>query len=204
MTRRITLISTLLGAAVLVPAAFGKSQPVTHPPDAVERAVAAQVNGAGIDSYADAVERAVLARELSNRLSTTVSPDAFERAVASSSTSMDALQARSEALNRHYGLGVTAPQDAFERAVKASQGVSWIEAPGTRGEGLNQTYGGPASIVDSHDRIVPTSETPVSVSTSGREIDWPQLGIGFGVGLLMALGLFLAMRLARIRPVAHG
>jgi hypothetical protein len=39
--------------------------------------------------------------------------------------------------------------------------------------------------------------------TSGREIEWPQIGIGFGIGLLLAAGLYLAMRFTRIRPLAH-
>jgi hypothetical protein len=43
----------------------------------------------------------------------------------------------------------------------------------------------------------------VTATSSGREIDLPQVGIGFGIGLLLALGLYLAMRFTRIRPLAH-
>ena len=56
---------------------------------------------------------------------------------------------------------------------------------------------------DDRFRIDPTSSSnPVTVG-SGREIEWPQVGIGLGIGLLLALGLFLGMRYTRIRPLAH-
>ena len=42
----------------------------------------------------------------------------------------------------------------------------------------------------------------VSVS-SGSEIEWPQLGIGFGFGILLVAGLWLTMRMTKGRPLAH-
>ena len=42
----------------------------------------------------------------------------------------------------------------------------------------------------------------VSVS-SGSEIEWPQLGIGFGFGILLVAGLWLAMRMTKVRGLAH-
>ena len=46
---------------------------------------------------------------------------------------------------------------------------------------------------------------PASASAvgSGSEIDWPQLGIGFGVGMAVLLGLILTVRIGRSHPVAH-
>ena len=46
---------------------------------------------------------------------------------------------------------------------------------------------------------------PASVAAvgSGTEIDWPQLGIGFGVGIAVVLGLILTVRIGRNHPVAH-
>lgn len=41
-------------------------------------------------------------------------------------------------------------------------------------------------------------------TSSGTEIDWPQIGIGFGIGILSVLGLILAVRLTRSRTLAHG
>ena len=44
---------------------------------------------------------------------------------------------------------------------------------------------------------------PVAVTTSGSEIDWPQLGLGFGLGLLLAFGLVVGRRFAHVRQPAH-
>jgi hypothetical protein len=40
-------------------------------------------------------------------------------------------------------------------------------------------------------------------ATGGREIEWPQVGIGLGIGILLGLGLWLALRYSRVRPLAH-
>jgi hypothetical protein len=57
---------------------------------------------------------------------------------------------------------------------------------------------------DSFERTeLPRESVPVSVTTSGRDIEWPQIGVGFGIGLLLALGLGLTMRAVHIRPFAH-
>src|SRR5262245_63715787 len=46
---------------------------------------------------------------------------------------------------------------------------------------------------------------PASTSAldSGSGIDWPLLGIGFGVGIAVLLGLILTVRIGRSHPVAH-
>jgi hypothetical protein len=41
-------------------------------------------------------------------------------------------------------------------------------------------------------------------STSGRQIEWPPLAIGFAVGIASVLCLRLAVRLTRSRPLARG
>jgi hypothetical protein len=41
------------------------------------------------------------------------------------------------------------------------------------------------------------------VASSGSEIAWPQLGIGFGLGILLVAALWLAMRMTKSRPLAH-
>jgi len=38
---------------------------------------------------------------------------------------------------------------------------------------------------------------------SGREMNWSQLGIGFGVGMLFVLGMILAVRVTRSQRLAH-
>ena len=55
---------------------------------------------------------------------------------------------------------------------------------------------------DDHTTFAPVdSATPVA--SSGRDLDWPQVGIGFGVGIALAFGLILALRATRQRPLAH-
>ena len=45
--------------------------------------------------------------------------------------------------------------------------------------------------------------TPTVSASSGSEIEWPQLGIGFGLGILLVAGLWLAMRMTKGRTLAH-
>ena len=59
-------------------------------------------------------------------------------------------------------------------------------------------------VVDDRFTIDPTSgQNPVTVASSGRDIELPQVGIGLGIGLVLAFGLYLAMRYTRGRPLAH-
>ena len=45
--------------------------------------------------------------------------------------------------------------------------------------------------------------TSVVESTSGSELDWSQLAIGFGVGMLLVLGLVVGVQFARNERLAH-
>ena len=57
---------------------------------------------------------------------------------------------------------------------------------------------------DAFERGAPVAgPTDVPTISSGREIEWPQLGIGFGLGIVLVVGLWLAMRVTRIRPLSH-
>jgi hypothetical protein len=57
-------------------------------------------------------------------------------------------------------------------------------------------------VVDDRFRLDPTSGTqPISV-TSDDELTWPQLGLGFAIGLLLMLGLYMTLRATRTRT-AH-
>ena len=121
---------------------------------------------------------------------TAVSPDWFERAAAAAtqkqgiSTMLDARE-RSFAAKQNPQLVASQVPDWFERA--AATAIRDNRVP----------------VVDDRFTIDPTSgPSPVTVG-SGREIEWPQVGIGLGIGLLLALGLFLAMRHTRIRTLAH-
>ncbi len=144
---------------------------------------------------------------------------------------LTALALRSEALNQQHGLGehAASPVDmliARERALETKSQVASVdstsaldareEAFGAKREA--QLVAGGAKdvfertviaatrettpvVVDDRFRIDPTANpVPVEV-TSGRE--WPQIGFGLGIALLLGIGLLLAMRSTRIRPVAH-
>lgn len=47
------------------------------------------------------------------------------------------------------------------------------------------------------------TSTPVARSSSGRDIAWSQLGIGLGIGIVLAFGLMLALKATRQRSLAH-
>jgi hypothetical protein len=85
----------------------------------------------------------------------------------------------------------------------------------------SQAVAGGVSRPDSHEIAPPVSTTPTVLhgedhalavsrsvptstpSTSSHdELTWPQLGIGFGLGILLAASLWLAFR-TRFGPVAH-
>jgi hypothetical protein len=128
-----------------------------------------------------------------------------------------ALELRSEALNMKYGLGAyatsTSSIDARERALGPERhlGATPVLDARERSFEVKQV---PASVPtdtrpvvgDGGDRfrIDPTS-TPVAVGSidSGREIEWPQVGFGVGLGVLFALGLMFALRTTRRRELAH-
>lgn len=48
-----------------------------------------------------------------------------------------------------------------------------------------------------------TNPIVVSDTHSGTDLEWPQLGAGLGLGLLLAVGSFLAVRLTRARRLFH-
>ena len=158
-----------------------------------------------------------------------VAPDWFERAAMKAqgeqvsvplvsertpeSQYLVAERLRSQALNHKYGLGEFAAGtassylDAHERVVEPQS----LRAERIRSEALNRKYrlgefATASGYRDAHERAVPpVSSTPVSVTPtgSGRDIEWPQLGIGFGIGMALVLGLFLTMRATRGRELAH-
>ena len=49
----------------------------------------------------------------------------------------------------------------------------------------------------------PAGTAHVATTSSGSGIEWPQIGAGFAVGILLTLALVLSLRYARVRTVAH-
>jgi hypothetical protein len=58
--------------------------------------------------------------------------------------------------------------------------------------------------VDAFERPAPvTTDITSRTVDSGSSIAWEQIGLAFGVGLVLALGLMLAVRARPSRPVAQ-
>ncbi len=107
--------------------------------------------------------------------------------VASNDTSALDAREQSFAAKREAQLTDVSGPDAFERVVIAS------------------TRETPPLVADDRFRLDPTAggqPAPVSV-TDGREVEWPQVGIGLGIGALLMIGLYLALKGTRQRPLAH-
>jgi hypothetical protein len=112
-------------------------------------------------------------------VSINTSPDAFERAAL-------------------------ADQRSFERAVVIRELSNRFDAVAYPELFASPMSGSPATApVDHHDRVdALPGRAPVSVPTTDG-LEWPQLGIGFGMGALLALGLMLTLRAVRTRQLAH-
>jgi hypothetical protein len=48
-----------------------------------------------------------------------------------------------------------------------------------------------------------SASEPLVVTQSGGGIEWSQIGVGFGLGLLLAFGLVVGRRFGHIRQPAH-
>jgi hypothetical protein len=122
-----------------------------------------------------------------------------------------ALELRGEALNRQHGIGGptrSAYFDAHERAARingepTTPSDAFTRAVGNGPSGIEST---PVVSGDDHVRIAP-ADLPVVVATSspsGTELEWPQIGVGFGIGMLLVVGIALTLRLTGTRrPLAH-
>ena len=116
------------------------------------------------------------------------SPDAIDRATAAeqqrlATTMLDARE-RAFGTKREVQLGTGTYPDVVERTA-----VAYERTSGFRG--------------DDRFTIDPSSQPgSVSVTGDGRQIEWPQVGIGFGVLLMLLIGLLLALR-GRRHPLAH-
>jgi hypothetical protein len=135
---------------------------------------------------------------------TIMSPDAVDRAAAATQANM--LNARERGLGVSVGNGKVSALDARERALGAKHEVvldSDFYADGFA-QAIQSRGTTPDPVRDDRFRIDPTSvPSPVTVTSSGRELEWPTIGIGFGIGIVLLLGLGLVIKATHTRPFAH-
>ncbi|HWQ24710.1 MAG TPA: hypothetical protein VNK94_11450 [Gaiellaceae bacterium] len=100
---------------------------------------------------------------------------------------------------------VAVAPDWFERAAQNAlrEGRAGYLDAAQRARMAPIRSGAPAGHVDRYELDLPTGPVAASPTGDGRELEWPQLGIGFGLGILLAFGLVLAARLTRFRPLTH-
>ncbi len=89
--------------------------------------------------------------------------------------------------------------DAWDRTAPTPQSSTYRDA------GQRSTFPATGSdgYVDANQRGVGPVNPTVSPTSSGTDIEWPQVGIGLGIGIALAFGLLLMLRATRQRPLAH-
>ncbi len=118
------------------------------------------------------------------------------------------LNARERSFDAKSQVAESSPLDAREAAFGAKRDAQLTEVPGPdafeRAVIANERSK-PVIVVDDRFRLDPNTGVepgPVQV-TNTRDIEWPQVGIGFGIGLVLMIGLYLALKATRQRPLAH-
>jgi hypothetical protein len=199
MTPKISLITAIVGAALVFAApAFGDNWGTDRQDQAIVNAMAE-----------DGFDRAVLAAK-QNRLATMLNARERGLGVNQDKQTASTFDARSDGLNRLYGLGEYSNMlDARERALGVAKTTPQPQGYDARSDGLNRQYGlgeYASPVVADFDRFrIDHSNDPVTVSatSSGRDFEWPTIGIGFGIGIVFLMGLALALKATHTRPFAH-
>ena len=199
MTRTISLITATVGAALLfaVPA-WGDNWGNDRQDQAI-------VNAMAEDGFDDAV---LAAKQ--NKLATMLNARERGLNVSQDKQNSSTFDARSDGLNRLYGLGeYRNTLDSRERALVVPKTSPQVQGYDARSEGLNRLYGlgdyAPPVVGDSDRFRIEHSNDPVTVSatSSSRDVEWPTIGIGFGIGIVLLLGITMAMKATHTRPFAH-
>jgi hypothetical protein len=225
MTGRISLIITVVGAALTVAIPTAWSAERQGPGNLAVSPEVFELTSSGDDTYAGRIgpgtlavspvvfEQTVLGREdePSNALASSIGPtvihdhgDATQAKLLVQSPPMnvihdhgDATQAKVEArllLQSPATEVIRDHGDATQAKLVGTDQAAWAPFRATFDKYVTQKQG-PSEVVGNPSPITPT--------TSGRDIQWPELGIGFGVGMLVLLGLILTVRFGRSHPVAH-
>jgi hypothetical protein len=204
MFRKLSLITAVAGLALLVASpAWGQGQPdrSSH---------AGTVPGTGVEQWQKALEARGEALNGKYGVGQSVQDTGTKQSY------LEALAIRAQELNRQHELGTFAGGyiDAGERAIRVHRAVGttpYEQALSARSQELNRRhqlgeFRGTDGFVsgDDHVRLDPSDlPTYVVTTSSGREVEWPQIGIGFGFGIVLMFGVALALRVTRIRPLAH-
>jgi len=208
MTRKTPFIVVGVTALVLAAPAWGKGQQAAPDFWNYDSQTGAKVADTSPGLSAQDLG-SLYGRASSLRVAPVGSPDLVDRAIAARQREQAAmLDARERALTQRDVTGeVVSSLDAREQAFGAKRDAQLgsMRSPDVVQRAIDtHTRSIREPVVDDRFRIDPTNgPVPLSVTTSGREVEWPQIGIGFGIGLLLAAGLYFALRLTRTRQLAH-
>jgi hypothetical protein len=226
MTRTLSFVIALAGAALVVAApAFGK--PVPGPGAGVgpmeARSDALEQQGAIVP---DAFERAVQAHVLSADRVGPMAPRSnglheYFSSTPSGDTRVGPIgpaETRSDGLHEYFS-STPSVDTGVGPMLTRSDGLHWYWAGKSTQAAIapdafdwavqahaSSTPSGDGFLAgDDHVRLDPSQLPTVVVasSPSGDEFEWPQIGIGFLVGILLALGIGLTVRYSGDRPLAH-
>ena len=114
--------------------------------------------------------------------------------------------------DRQDGATVVGSPDLVDRVIAARQkelatmldarerSLGTQRAESAKGTGTSDQF----NANDNRFRTTPVNE-PIEVATtgSGDEIEWPQVGFGAVLGIVLMLGLMLVLRTTRSRELAH-
>ena len=195
MARIITFIATA-GVALLVAApALGK-------PVAPDRATEAQIlRGEALGRYYErsaigvdpATEAQILRGEALGR---------YYQRDSRQDPATEAQILRGQALDRHFRLGRFAVDPATEAQILRGQALGShyqrSSSAASAADTLEPNVGVRGLTDDPASRVGSTSEI-----SSGSDLDWAQLVAGLGIGVLLASGLLVAIRVTRTRPIGH-
>ena len=217
MTRRIAVLTAIAGAALALAApGFAASNPWEYQ---------YQVQKDDVGAKIDARKRA-LGRDFQLGDFAANNPWQYQYEVQKDDLGA-MIDAREQALGRDFQLGDFAVNNTWQQTPAADPTVTMLDAREqalvgrgneksayeraleARGEALNRQYGlgdyarPPVGDFDRFKIVGPAAPESVTLTSSGSEIEWPQVGIGFAIGMVVLLGLILAVRAGRGRPVAH-